>query len=285
MMEDGGTTYPTDENWPQTLPRLTIAPAYRDDKTGQLYVHRDLEPRNPDWMVADRIGPVRVQERFGDVESWTQYVTRYEDTEISPLLTWSERGLHAILDYHVSEEEPGRCVWTAEHLFVRSIQWQRWVKFADGSPRTQRQVIEAFEDYGPDIAEPPAAELLTILRVLRTSVNASANVNLAEDGSTNVEFTKNSSIKAGDVSLPAQFKIRIPVLKGHTTLDEQQRPVPVQYELTVRLRAGVDDNAHLVLRLTIPSVEAVLEDVFQDRVKRAKDLLGAERELYRGGAS
>lgn len=282
------TTDPIDERGIHTAPRLTIAPAWVDPSTGQTYIHRDMVSVEPDWNVKDRIAPINTTEQFGDVESWCLYVNEFGSKTNDPMLTWSEDGLLAILDYHVDLDEPGRCTWRARHSFERSHQWKRWMEFANGTPRSQKVMLEALENFAEDVQVPAAPVLLNILRTLRATSNAKAEVEIRPDGTSKATFTKDNAVKSGEVDLPSEFRIRIPVLKGHTELkpvgegpEAVLLEVPVLYELSVRVRVSVDDNAQLMFRLVVPNAVPTLEAVFADRVAAARRLLGEDKTLYR----
>lgn len=271
-------TDPIDSNAVTTAPRLAIAPFYKDGKTGALYIHKDLDIAAKPWEEEEHIPPQRGNERFGDVESWVAFVKEHT-LDVPPYLTWRASGLRAVLDYH-AVDGPGRCQWLAEYPFVRSRQWDAWLSTATGSRQTQSDAIEFLEDHAEDVVEPSAAELMNILRNLRTTVNKSASVELRADGTAAVSWSaaENVSARGGTMDLPSEFVIGIPILKGH--VDEDGKPVI--YRLTVRLRASVDDKARLGLRFSIPNADASLEDAFADRVTAAKALLGAGAPLLRG---
>lgn len=268
---------PADQNDDHTAP-IVIVDTHFTGPDGAFYAYdgtgytRVTEP----WAVQQHIDPIDKTERFGDVDSWVEYVKRFGGiSEYAPFLTWSERGLAATLDYHGSLHEPGRCQWKAEQPFERSVQWKAWAALTNGTPRKQKDLIEALEDLGAAIVEPDAASLLSMLRTLRATVNTAADTELKPDGSTSVSFTKDKTISAGKVELPPEIVIGIPILKGH----------PVTYKLRVRVRVSVDDNAQLAFRLSIPGAERALEDVFADRVKAATDLLGEGYSLLRSTSS
>jgi uncharacterized protein YfdQ (DUF2303 family) len=177
--------------------------------------------------------------------------------------------LHAVLDYHQNdglEGAPGRLQWTAHHPFTPSPEWKAWMSLCTGHAVAQREAIERLEDMATDITDPVPAELMNLLRSLRTSVNKSAETELRPDGSTSVRFAddKNVAARGGTADLPSEFSISIPLLKG----------LPQRYGLKVRLRATVTDQARLALRFSIPLAEQALEMVYADRVASAKALLG-----------
>lgn len=262
---------------------LTVVASYTDPQTGAVYVHRDLVAALGPWDVENHIPPVKRTERFGDVESWAAYVQRYAgdpDEGFAPLLTWSERGLTAVLDYHTTVE-PDRCQWIAEHAFERSAAWKRWEQIASGQARSQRQVLESLEDLAEDIVQPSAGELLAILRTLRATASASADSELLSDGSTRVTWSKQTGVKSAELELPATFEIAIPVLRGQTAPAADGKLVPVLYRLAVRVRVSVDDSAHLAIRLSLPGAERTLEAVLTDQVAAVRALLGEKYALYR----
>ncbi len=278
----GSETLPVALESKQTAPSIVVAPMYQDPITRALYVHQDLVRVQEPWAEEAHVSPMNVTERFGDVESFVDYVKRFGGDDISapkPFLTWNARGLEATLDYATPGGVPGRCRWDAVHPFVTTRQWNAWMTLAGGRPVGQRQTIETLEDLGADILEPTPTELANLLRTLRAAVSAKADTELRPDGTTNVSFVQDKTVKSGtgDVALPPSFTIGIPVLKGH--VDDEGRPVV--YKLQVRLRVSVDDQARLAFRFSIPDAERVLEDVYADRVKLAKELLGPEFSLLR----
>lgn len=273
-----GNTEPIDVKGTNTAPRVMIAPFFKDDETGATYVHQDLVKTQEPWAEEAHIPPMSGVEKFGDVESWVAFVGRYADHHRA-LLKWNSRGLHAVLDYAHVDGEPGRCEWQADHPFETSRQWKAWTAFASGQAISQRSAVERLEDLAEDIVEPSAADLMNIIRSLRASANAKAETEIRSDGTTAVTFNQDTTVrsKAGDVTLPQFITIAIPVLKGHLTSEGK----PVTYRLKARVRASVDDVAHLSFRFSIPNAEQVLEDVYADRVKLATELLGDEYELLR----
>jgi hypothetical protein len=233
-----------------------------DPKTGARWVHKDLVQVRKDY----EIGPPQAGESFGDVESWASYVKEYSLADPPAFLTWSPIGLRAILDYHSQSLGAGHGRWSAMMPFVKSPEWLAWMGIATGHGVPQAKAIEFLEDHSPDITSPDAATLMAILGTLRATVNKSATTELRPDGTSAVTWSGATGVAArgGTTDLPSEFTITIPVLKGHD----------VRYGLAVRLRASVDNDAHLALRLSIPLAERALEIVFKDRVDAAKGLLG-----------
>lgn len=269
----------------QTAPHILAATSF-SAKDGSVYVHKDLVQVITPWAVEDHIGPARVSESFGDVDSWAEYVHRYgePDGDFPAFVTWSEKGLRAVLDYHGVGQEPNRCQWVAEHPFTLSPVWRKWAALANGNPRSQREVLEAFEDLGADIVEPAATDLVALVRTLRATTMASADTELRPDGTTRVAYTKNQTVNAGELVLPPTLTIAIPVLKGHVEYGDDGKASPVLYRLTVRLRVSVGDDARLAFRLSMPDAERVLEAVYEDRVRAARLAFEGDFSILRATA-
>lgn len=282
-MSAKGTTDPIDEGRASTAPRLAIAPSYRDPHTGALYVHADLVEVQEPWAEESHVPPIKAAEKFGDVESWVAYVQRFgapgdvDGTTYLPHLTWSASGLKAILDYHGADLVAGRCQWVATCPFVLSPEWRAWTAFASGQPWPHKAAVEKLEDLAPDIVDPPAADLAALLRSLRATVNATAQTDLRADGTATVAFSTDKRVNLPGLDLPPEFAVAIRALVGH--VDDDGRPV--LYRLPVKVRVSVDDQARLAFRFGVPTAERVLEDVYADRVARAKALLGDGFALLR----
>src|SRR6185295_15370016 len=126
---------------------------------------------------------------------------------------------------------------------VWAPEWKAWTGLATDRPVAQKSAIELLEARADDIIEPPATELMALLRSLRTTVNSTANTEIRPDGTTSVAFQQDAKVRGsanGEATIPAEIKVGIPVLKGHVGQDGG----PVRYQVMVRLRATVDDSAH-----------------------------------------
>lgn len=275
------TTYPADQFEAQDAPRLTLHPTVKT-ADGAEWVHKDYVLAVGSWAVERHLGPVQADVRFGDVESWAAYVARFAPpNNAASLLTWSERGLSAVLDYHTMDDA-GRCAWHASHAFVPSPQWASWSRLANGQPVAQKQLVEALEDLAEDIVAPDAAALLEILRALRTTANIGGATTINPDGSTSVAWSKEAQVTA-KAEIPPVITAKIPILKGHTRTGEDGRPLQVVYEVPVRLRPSVDDQARVVFRLSVPLADRILERVYADRVAVAQAALGDGFRILRAG--
>lgn len=247
------------DSYPAEDPR--IIPAYRAPD-GSVYIHQDLQSHIPAFALS---------EKMGDLWSWVAYIKTYGGA-LSNLLTWSERGFKAKLDYQTQRSEQG--TWEATYAFEATPEWAAWQKFATGHGVNHKQAVEFLEDHAPEIVEPDAAGLLAILRTLRANVNTNAAAELRPDGTTHVSFERNQRVTAGvatEADLPPQFEIGIPIFAGD----------PNPWKLVVRVRVSVTSDSHLELRFSMPQSEAVLETIYGERVAKAQELLGDGYQLLR----
>lgn len=261
-------------------PRVTIASAYKDAATGALWVHKDLAQVVEPWEVEEHVGPPVTDEVFGDVESWASYVKHFAGASDSPpFLTWNSYGLFAVLDYHevnhgsTEGRTAGRLQWRARAPFHVSSQWKKWMDFANNTPRGQRETVEELENFGGDVIEPDQSTLMGILRSLRASVSATATSDLQPDGGSLVTYTNQKTVRSGnetgEVKLPPELVIQIPVLKGHVT----ESGAPMAYKIRVKMRVNVLDDGRLSFRFSIPKADVVLEEVYAKRVSTAQAAL------------
>lgn len=251
--------HPTSTHDEQEAAHLTIAAHVKGAdgsewvRTGEGY-QQIVAP----WAVADHISPFKADQELGDVESFCSFVTRFSNTDVPPLLTWSTKQLRGILDIGTMAE-PGRGRVAVSHPFETTRQWQTWQKMALGA-HSQKALVEALEEHRLDVRVPDAAALVGIIRALRVNVNVSTESELEPNGNTKLSFVKNTTTS---LELPPSITIGIPVLKGHTAPDDDGVPGPVLYELDVLIRVDIledGDKKRPVFRLTIPNAEQALED-------------------------
>lgn len=259
----------------ETARHLVLTPSVQDATTGALYVHHDYVNVIKPFEFEEHISPIKADERFGDVESWVAYVNAFADAGNLPFITWNSKGLKATLDYHQNATNPdaaGRAQWHASYPFVLAPEFLVWSRAADGHAIPLQQFVEFLDDRAPDIFEPDAASLLALMRTLRANVTATADTQLRPDGTAAVNFAKDTRVTAsgGTAELPPEITIAVPVLRGQLDNDGQV----VRYKLVLKLRASVDGNAKLALRLSMPIQERVLEQVYAERVAAAKAALG-----------
>lgn len=256
-----------DQEQDNPAPTIVLTPYYRDEVTGETWVHQDYQKIAGAFEHEGHISPVEVTEKLGDVHSWVAYVQRFGsiDSAKVPLITWNQKGLSAVLDY------PDRRKWHAVMPFVLTPEFVLWSDAGRDQAIPLAKVVEFLDNRAPEIAEPAAADLLAFLRKLKANVNSGSEVVLRPDGTSALRFAKDTRITGdNDVDLPPEITIAIPVLRGHVDEDG----APVRYKLVLKLRASAGDNAQVSLRMLMPQKEVVLEQVYAERVTEAEALLG-----------
>ena len=273
----------------QTAPSISVAPSFKDPITGATFVHRDLEQVAGAWDFESHVSPPDLSLAFGDVASFTKYVTTHGMRPFT-LVTWNSAGLKATLDHHPVLESgednanPSinpRGKWLASYPFRLHPTFKAWSEVASGKPTAQQPLVEFLADHSDEIIEPAGSALLDILRTLRGNAAAKATTVLNEDGTSRVHFERETQVRGGagtEAVLPAEIVIRTPVLMGHvaSVTDDLKGDVagqPVAYKIALTLRVNVGDDARLAFRIGMPAREIILEQVYIERVEDARALM------------
>lgn len=283
-MHESGPLLPIEIDAEQAAPHLTLAHHHKAaDGSEWLLNPKGYEQIVEPHAVDEYIAPFKADEKLGDVESFVAFVRRFGVEGTPPLLTWSTRGLRAVLDFGTMDA-PGRGKALASHPFETTRQWQFWQGLADNRARSQKALIEALQERRQDVQSPDAAELVTMLRTLSATVNTSATFSLDEHGNSVLKYSREANTP---LKLPPSITIGVPILKGHTAPDSQGIAGPVVYQLEVLIRVDIIDEGEKsrpTFRLTIPNAEQALEDAVADRVQAAKVLLGEGYTLLRAAS-
>lgn len=135
-----------------------------------------------------------------------------------------------------------------------STEWTTWTKNS-GNRMNQEQFAQFIEDNLPDIAQPPAADMLEISRTLeaKKKVNFASGVRLS-NGQNQLTYEEEISGTAakGQIQVPEEFTIGIPVLEGG-----------IKYAVTARLRYRIlEGKMQMWFELVRP--HKILEDAIKE---------------------
>jgi uncharacterized protein YfdQ (DUF2303 family) len=134
-----------------------------------------------------------------------------------------------------------------------SVEWKTWTA-SSGKQMNQESFAQFIENNLPDIARPPAAEMLEISRTLeaKKKVNFASGVRLS-NGQSELTYEEEISGTAakGKFKVPEEFSIGIPVLEGGP-----------RYEVTARLRYRIADGGKLTIWYELVRPHKILEDAF-----------------------
>jgi uncharacterized protein YfdQ (DUF2303 family) len=143
---------------------------------------------------------------------------------------------------------------TATWTCPLSPEWMRWVANS-GKHMKQDEFARFIEDNLPDIASPPAADMLDLSRTLeaKKSVNFASSTRLS-NGETQLKFEEqiDGTARGGQMKIPDTFEIGIPVLLGGEG-----------YRIEARFRYRID-GSKLSLWYELVRPHKIVEAVFRD---------------------
>jgi uncharacterized protein YfdQ (DUF2303 family) len=132
-----------------------------------------------------------------------------------------------------------------------SLEWQRWTS-QSGKVMTQEAFATWIEDNLPDIAMPPAADMLEISRSLeaKKKVNFASGLRLS-NGQHQITYEESieGTAAKGRLMVPEVFSLGIPVLE-----------VGDRYQVEARLRYRIADGGKLSMWYDLLRPHKVLED-------------------------
>lgn len=144
-----------------------------------------------------------------------------------------------------------RVVYECPH----SVEWKVW-KGSSGNKMMQEQFAQFIEDNLPDIANPPAADMLEISRTLeaKKKVNFASGIRLSNgQNELTYEETIQGSAGKGKLVVPEEFTIGIPVLEGGD-----------RYAVEARLRYRIADGGKLSIWYELVRPHKIVEDAVKD---------------------
>lgn len=155
----------------------------------------------------------------------------------------------AVLNDHALE--PG---WRDDRIVYDcplSREWKTWAS-ASGKQMDQVAFAQFIEDNLPDIATPPAADMLEISRTLeaKKKVNFASGVRLHNgEHQITYEETVDGTAAKGRLQVPETFSIGIAVLEGGD-----------RYQVEARLRYRIAEGGKLTMWFDLIRPHCVLED-------------------------
>lgn len=189
-----------------------------------------------------------------DASSFIKMVEREITPATSIYGNHNPPGFVAVFNDH-SKNGAGWRDHTAVFNCPLSVEWTTW-KAGDGKSMTQEQFAKFIEDNLPDIANPPAADMLEISRSLEAKkrVNFASGVRLS-NGQTELTYEEEISGTAakGKLQVPELFTIGIEVLEGGP-----------RYGVDARLRYRIQDGGKLSIWYDLVRPHKVQEDAVKE---------------------
>lgn len=155
-----------------------------------------------------------------------------------------------------------------------SIEWKTWTG-QSGKQMNQEGFAQFIENNLPDIAVPPAADMLEISRSLeaKKKVNFASGVRLS-NGQNELVYEEQISGTAakGKLSVPEEFTIGIPVLEGGE-----------RYAVTARLRYRIQEGGKLAMWFELVRPHKIVEDAASAVWKAIEE--GTGHTIFNGSAN
>jgi uncharacterized protein YfdQ (DUF2303 family) len=196
-----------------------------------------------------------------DVASFVAAVTDQKTDSTRLYGSYNPPAFKAVFNDNAATSEntaPTSAGWrdhTATYACPLSVEWNTW-KGQDGKRMTQEQFAQFIENNLPDIANPPAADMLEISRSLeaKKKVNFASGIRLS-NGQNELAYEEQVSGTAakGKLVVPEEFTIGIPVLEGGAA-----------YAVTARLRYRIQDGGQLSMWFELVRPHKILEDAVKN---------------------
>lgn len=185
----------------------------------------------------DGIRPSRIKQvvSLKDAGSFCDYFNSYADDRARVFANPDEFRFVGILDYHgTGARLPEFC---SHRTVLQLKQDERWKLWLDSNQKhfTQEDFANFIEDNRRDVIDPAAATMLEVARNLQatTEVNFASSTNL-QNGQARIRYeetVKAGVPTAGDMEVPQEFTIKVPVFYG-------ENPVSITARLRFRISQG-----------------------------------------------
>lgn len=234
-------------------------------------------------LLSVRMTPPRKMGHFRlhRLEDLIAFVKR-EDEEscVRSLVYVNEGEVLAVCNHYDEYNEAAAGGWMDRRVsfdLVKSMEWNTWMRFS-GRSISQAEFVDFIEDNYKDIVavegSPSASDMLTLAS--KFDMNRKVEFKQAYrsvDGETKLTYNETLEAKSGDILLPNDFMIQIPVIKGA----EEETLFNIKARLKVRLKDG-----ELSFSFTLVRPDLCLESSLDAIGQKVKEGL-PDNNVYRGG--
>lgn len=201
---------------------------------------------------------------LADVASFIRYINLFK-TEATQVFADQDRTrLIAVLDFD-TRENPAWAAHEAQYYCPVSKEWEAWSGRNKRSAK-QSEFLQFIEDNLPDIVQaevdgrmigPTAADMLEVARSIQARKNIEfKSATKLQDGTVQLTYNEdiNGTARNGQMAIPEEFYIGIPVFKGGD-----------RYLIKARLRYRIESGV-LAMWYDLYRHDRAMDDAFRDLV-------------------
>ena len=199
-------------------------------------------------------GPRRIKQsiKVSTARSLVKYVKDFATEYTAIFADLKNEKFTAVLDYHDPVSGPAWGDHIVSYSCPRDSRWNTWLG-SDGSKMSQTNFAIFIESNLIDIVAPSGADMLTIAKELQAKkkIDFKSGQDLS-NGDVQFTYNEQTTGSAGQIDIPQEFKLGIPVYEGGA-----------KYEVTARLRYRIQEGV-LTMWYDLLRPERMAEDAFQE---------------------
>lgn len=243
----------------------TLSLASADDFARYVNKHKDVAGRASAANLS--LQSAGTAQNTGGGDSQAAPTPDKDDLQTVILVDVINSKFRAVFNHHASDA-PGWADFGATYDCPLSPEWQIW-KGNSGKRMNQEEFGLFIEANQLDIVKPVGAEMLQIATTLKAKKDVAFESGIRLDnGQVQIKYhedVKASGGGAGQLQIPEQIKLGIPVYVGGTA-----------YEVTANFRYRIMDGGGLALWYDLVRPHKILEDALQKVIAQIETATGIE---------